>query len=174
MKAYNDSNIITKIYDTIVLLSCLPEAFTAKEFKNERDKANSCVLPYTLETLQKIGVVIVVSGSTIHTVKTVPIYEVQDAYTKEVLFEGTEKACENFSRIRMKYLGTGWVDYDRHYKYSKQESYVEQRNIRYSVDYNALNTYLKENFSVKILEQIQKRLDESLLYDIIVLENERK
>jgi hypothetical protein len=93
MKAYNDSNIITKINATINLFSCLPETFTAKEFKKEREKVSFCSRPYTLDTLQKAGVVTIVSYSTIHSVKTVPIYEVQDAYTKEVLFEGTEKAC---------------------------------------------------------------------------------
>lgn len=157
MKAYNGSNIITKINATINLFSCLPETFTAKEFKKEREKVSFCSRPYTLDTLQKAGVVTIVSYSTIHSVKTVPIYEVQDAYTKEVLFEGTEKACDNFRRIRMKYLGMGWVDYDKNYKYDKEESSIERRNIRYSVDYEAFNACLKANFGSKILEQIQKK-----------------
>lgn len=157
MKAYNDSLIITKLNATIDLFSCLPEIFTAKDFKSEREKVHFCSRPYTLDTLQKAGVVIIVSYSTIHSVKTVPIYEIQDAYTKEVLFEGTEKACDNFRRIRMKYLGMGWVDYDKHYKYSKQESCIERCNIRYSIDYEAFNAYLKANFGSKILEQIQKK-----------------
>lgn len=157
MKAYNDSLIITKLNTTIDLFSRLPEIFTAKDFKSEREKVNFCSRPYTLDTLQKAGVVIVVSYSTIHSVKTVPIYEVQDAYTKEVLFEGTKKACNKFLYIRMKYIKTGWVDYITCHKYNKEEPSIERRNIRYSVDYEAFNAYLKVNFGSKILEQIQKK-----------------
>lgn len=157
MKAYNDSLIITKLNATIDLFSRLPEIFTAKDFKSEREKANFCSRPYTLDTLQKAGVVTIVSYSTIHSVKTVPIYEVRNTYTEEILFEGTEKACNKFLHIKMKYTKTGWVDYTKCYKYDKEEPSTERRNIRYSVDYEAFNAYLKANFGFKILEQIQKR-----------------
>lgn len=157
MKAYNDSLIITKLNATIDLFSCLPKIFTAKDFQSEREKVNFCSRPYTLDTLKKAGVVTIVSYSTIHSVKTVPIYEVRDSYTDEILFEGTGKACDKFLHIRMKYTKTGWVDYTKCHKYDKEEPSIERRNIRYSVDYEAFNAYLKANFGSKILEQIQEK-----------------
>ena len=157
MKAYNDSLIIKKLNATIDLFSCLPKIFTAKDFKSEREKVNFCSRPYTLDTLKKAGVVIIVSYSTIHSVKTIPIYEIRDTYTEEILFEGTKKACDKFLHIRMKYTRTGWVDYITYHKYDKEEPSIERRNIQYSVDYEAFNAYLKANFGSKILEQIQER-----------------
>lgn len=161
MKVYNDSLVITKLNATIDLFSCLPEIFTAKDFKSEREKVNFCSRPYTLNTLKKAGVVTIVSYSTIHSVKTVPIYEVRDTYTKEILFEGTKKACDKFLYIRMKYTRTGWVDYITCHKYDKEEPSIERCNIRYSIDYEAFNAYLKANFGSRILEQIQKRVDKT-------------
>jgi hypothetical protein len=57
----------------------------------------------------------------------------------------------------MKYTRTGWVDYMTYHKYDKEEPSIERRNIRYSVNYEAFNAYLKANFGSKILEQIQER-----------------
>ena len=156
MKAYNDSLTITKLNATIDLFSHLPEIFTAKDFKTERDKMSFCSRPYTLATLQKAGVVVVVSYTAVHSIKTVPIYEVQDTYTKEVLFEGTEKACDRFCYIKMKYAQKGWGDYTKYYKYSKEEPCIERHNIQYSADHEAFDAYLKANFGTRILEQIQK------------------
>ena len=45
MKAYNDSLIITKLNATIDLFSRLPEIFTAKDFKFEREKVSFCSRP---------------------------------------------------------------------------------------------------------------------------------
>lgn len=152
MKKYNELTA-ARMNTTSALLASLPQIFTAKEYnamREEKARENSGMhrssfryiprehLPYTLDGLREVGVVVIAFTDPLQIEVDMPIHEVFVRSTGESLFIGTDEECE-------KYIGQDWRHLGMRFKDYEEREITIQRH-HYSVNPEAYRAYIRETF----------------------------